>query len=708
MKKRPFLKKIIRTLGYAKPHWKLFLFVFILAVISSLVALINPYLQKYLFDDVLLGKEYNLLFILGGVFLSVYVFTKVFSIIQMYFNSKLTQSIIFSVKKQLFDHLERLHLDFYQKKKVGDMMTRFDNDVIGIQEVINTLLNSALLNILTGFSILVVSFNLSWKATAFALLFFPAYLFTQRMLVQKTIKQYKSIKIKSADMFSFLQERLSAMKAIKEFGREKLESKIFKKKGEKLISLNLKAQMFGTKSRLLTGLIVYIPSFVILFYGGYQVMTGVITIGILLVLRTYIQQLFMPITSLGSLHKTLKTNMVSVDRVYDILDVKPKIKEKPDAKLLRRVKGNIIFKNVSFSYGSKKILDNVNLDIKPGEKIGLVGPSGGGKSTIANLLMRFYDANKGFIKIDGMKLCDIKLESLRKHVGIVSQETILFNMSIKDNIRFGKPNASKKQVIQAAKLANIHDFIRKLPKGYDTIVGEKGAGLSGGQKQRISIARLILKNPKIVILDEATSALDSESEKIVQHALDNVLKEKTALIIAHRLSTLENVDKIMVLDNEQIVEQGSFSELMEKKEIFYRLYNLQFKGYHQFEQRLDQEIERAKISKKPLTMVVFDFKDFENILNKHGKKRAIEFIEKVNSLIEKNLRKIDFYTPVPRGENISLIVMPEINESNTQKIVDKIINDIKKNVLQELKVRHIIKTGNKNFAGIRKVITELV
>jgi ABC-type multidrug transport system fused ATPase/permease subunit len=708
MKKRSFLRKIIRTLGYAKPHWKLFLFVFVLAVISSLVALINPYLQKYLFDDVLLGQQYSLLFILAGVFLSVYVFTKVFGIVQAYFNSRLTQNIIFTVKKQLFDHLERLHLGFHQKKKVGDIMARFDNDVIGVQEVIDTLLNSTLLNILTGFSILAVSFKLSWKATSFALLFFPAYLFTQRMLVQKTTKQYKGIKIKSADMFSFLQERLTAMKAIKEFSREKLESKIFKKKGEQLIKLNLKAQMFGMKSKLLTGLIVYVPSFVILFYGGYQVMSGVITIGILLVLRTYIQQLFMPLTSLGSLHKTLKTNMVSVDRVYGLLDIKPKIKEKPDAKILRRVKGNITFKDVSFSYDSKKTLDNVSFDIKPGEKIGLVGPSGSGKSTAANLLMRFYDANKGSIKIDGINIRNITIDSLRKHVGIVSQETILFNTSIKDNIRFGKPKASKQDVIRAAKLANIHDFIKTLPKGYDTITGEKGASLSGGQRQRISIARLILKNPKIVILDEATSALDSESEKIVQHALDNVLKEKTALIIAHRLSTLENVDRIIVLDNKKIVEQGAFSELMEKKEIFYRLYNLQFGGYHQFEQRLEQEIDRAKISKKPLTMVLFDFRDFEHIVNKQGKTKANEFIEKVNSLIEKNLRKIDFYTPVPRGENISIIVMPEMNELSAKKSVDKIINEIKENVLKELRVRHIIKTSDKSFAGIKRVVTELV
>jgi ABC-type multidrug transport system ATPase subunit len=400
--------------------------------------------------------------------------------------------------------------------------------------------------------------------------------------------------------------------------------------------------------------------------------------------------------------------MVSADRIYEILNIKPKIKEKANAKVLRKVKDNITFKNVCFSFGSGKILDNISFSIKTGEKIGLVGPSGSGKSTIANLLMRFYDVNKGSITIDGVDLRNIKIDSLRKHIGIVSQETLLFDMSIKDNIRFGKPNAARREVIAAAKLANIHDFIKKLPEGYDTIVGERGSSLSGGQKQRISIARVILKNPKIIILDEATSALDTESERTVQKALDNVLKDKTALIIAHRLSTLENVDKIAVLEDKKIVEQGTFSGLLKRKERFWKLYNLQFKGYHQFEQRLDQEISRAKLSKKPLTMVVFDFRDFEHILKKHGKKRAIEFIEKVNSLIEKNLRKIDFCMPVSRGENISILVMPEMNETNDKKIVDKIITKIRNNVLKELKVRHIIKTGKQSFTEIKRVITELV
>jgi len=328
---------------------------------------------------------------------------------------------------------------------------------------VNTLLNSTVLNIFTGLSILAVSFSLSWQATSFALMFFPIYLFAERAFVKKVTKQYKKITEKSAEMFSFLQERLSSMKAIKEFVREKFESRLFQKKGEELIELQLKANVAGMKRGFITGLIVYIPSFIILFYGGYQVMAGVITIGTLLVLRTYVQQLFGPITSLGSLNKSLKTTMVSVDRVYEFLDVQPRIQEKKDARTLKHVQGNIVFENVSFSYGDRDVLDGVSFHMQAGEKVGLVGPSGSGKSTIGNLLMRFYDANKGAITIDGVNVRDIKIHSLRSNVGIVSQETILFNMSIKDNIKFGKPTASDKDVIKAAKMAQIHDFIKKLP-----------------------------------------------------------------------------------------------------------------------------------------------------------------------------------------------------------------------------------------------------
>jgi ABC-type multidrug transport system fused ATPase/permease subunit len=498
------------------------------------------------------------------------------------------------------------------------------------------------------------------------------------------------------------------MKAIKEFAREKIESKIFKRKGEALIKRQLRANVFGMTSGFITGLIVYIPSFIILFYGGYQVMAGVLTIGTLLALRTYVQQLFGPITSLGSLNKSLKTTMVSVDRVYEFLDVQPKIKEKDNAKNMRNVEGNIAFKNVSFSYDKKEVLSNVDFEMKKGEKIGLVGPSGSGKSTIANLLMRFYDANKGGVTIDGVDLRDIKVNSLRKNVGIVSQETILFNMRIKDNIRFGNPKASDKDVVKAAKLANIHDFIRKLPKGYDTVVGERGAGLSGGQKQRISIARVILKDPQIVILDEATSSLDSESELKVQQALERVTKGKTTLIIAHRLSTLENVDRIIVLKNKKIAEQGKFAELLGKKGEFSRLYNIQFGGYHQFEQRLEQEIDRAKLYKRPLTMVLLDFRDFENIIEKRGKIKAEKFIDKVNKLIEKNIRNVDFFTPVPRGENVSLLVMPEVDEKKARKSVDKLIKAIQKKILAGIDVRQKILTKKHNFSSIKRMVTELV
>ena len=677
-----------------------------MSAIASLVGLINPYLQKFLFDDVLLGQQYSLLFLLAAVFFSVFVFTRVFGAYHNYVSSKLTQNMVLGVKKELFEHLERLHIGFHQSQKVGDMMSRMESDVASIQVFISTLLSSALLNLFTGFSILIVSFALSWQATSFALLFFPVYLFTQHLFVKTSTKYYKQVRERSADIFSFLQERLSSMKAIKEFARERLESRTFAEKNQALIKLRLKAQVFGTMSGLVTGLIVYIPSFVILFYGGYQVMIGVISIGTLLALRAYIQQLFGPIVGLGSLHKTLKTTMVSVDRVYDFLDVQPLIQDKPNARPLRTVKGDIAFNNVSFRYDKGKVLDGVSFHIQPGQTVGLVGPSGSGKTTIANLLMRFYDVESGSIKLDGIDLRDIKIQSLREHVGIVSQETILFNMSIKENIRFGNADANDEDVVRAAKLANIHDFIEGLPNGYDTMAGERGVKFSGGQRQRISIARVVLKNPPIILLDEATSSLDSASEKKVQEALQRVTKDKTTLIIAHRLSTLEQVDKIVTLHNKKVAEEGAFSELLEKNGEFARLYNLQFGGYHQFEQRLDQEITRAGLYKRPLSLVVLDFLDLGRIHELHGKTRAGKFMESITAQLALNIRKIDFFIPVPHGKNVILLVLPEVDKQRAERIVERLVARMKKGALPELQVHYRLITKKDKFSSIKRVVAE--
>jgi len=422
-KKGSFLKKTIRIISFVKPHWKLFTFVLVLSLIISLVALINPYLQKYLFDEVLIGKKYTLLFALAGVFLGVYLFSRAFSAYIAYKSATLTQKMIFNVKLKLFNHLQRLDLGFFYNKKVGDMLSRLDDDVASIYGFISTIFDTALISTLTGISILVVSFSLSWKATTFALLFFPFYLLASYMYTKKMTKQYKKVKIKSADMMSFLQERLSSIRAIKAFTREDAEEKKFKHKGEELISLNLKNMMLSMKAGFLSGFIIYLPSFVILFYGGYQVMAGLITIGTLIALRSYIQQLFGPIQSIGGLHRSLKMQMVSVDRVFEFLDIQPKIKEKPGAVSLKNIEGNIEFNNISFGYERKKtVLKGISFDLKPNETVGLVGPSGSGKSTIANLLMRFYDVTKGSIMLDGKDLRDVKIESLRRNIGIVSQD----------------------------------------------------------------------------------------------------------------------------------------------------------------------------------------------------------------------------------------------------------------------------------------------
>lgn len=574
---RAFLDKAVRILSYAKPYWKTLILLLVISIGLSAISVVNPYLIKLLIDDILIAKNYSLLVALMLVFVFIFFLKTIVGIFHSYKSQWLAENIVLGVKRKLFSHLERLDLNFFSKKKLGDILVRLDDDVYSIEDFIGILIDDILMNVLTGSFILGICLYLNWKVTLSALCFFPFYVVSQKYFGEKVKKQrHKLIKL-SANFLSFLQEAIISIRAIKAFVLEKLELDKYTKKSRRLIKEDLNLTLIEGYSGAVVGLITFTPLLIILWYGGFKVITGALTIGSLMALYTYVGKLFGPVSTLGSLNVAIQSTMVSVNRVFELLDKKPKIKEKADAKVLKGIKGLIKFKDVVFHYNPREpVLQRISFQIKPGEKVGLIGASGSGKSTIANLVCRFYDPVAGRIMLDGTDLKDLKISFLRSNIGIVSQETILFNTTIMENLRLGSLKAKKEDIVRAAKLARIHDFITSLEKGYSTMVGERGVNLSGGQKQRLSIARTILKNPKIIILDEATSSLDSESELQIQEALENVTKDRTTIIIAHRLSTIKNVDKIIVLKDHSIAEIGSFKELMQKKGVFYKFYQAQF------------------------------------------------------------------------------------------------------------------------------------
>ncbi len=566
------LKKVFRILGYAKSHLLGFLTLFTLSILSSAIVLVNPYLVKILIDDVLSTRDFEMLFLILSLFLIVFVVGSLISVAYGYLSTGLTEKVVLDVKRDLFRHLEKLHLGFYHSKRVGDILSRLNDDVYGVEGFIELLINNIMLDLLTGTFILAMCLKLNAKVTLATLLFIPFYIAVQKYYGKKVRKKRRRLRRKAADILSFLQEDLSEIKEIQAFSRENLELERYTKQTRKLINLSMEMALLRGYSFMWVSYLSFIPLFIVLLYGGFNVMIGAMTVGTLIALYTYLQRFFGPVSRLGNINVAFQSYMVSVDRVFEFMNIKPKVFDRPGAIELKDPKGSIEFKSVYFGYNKKNILQGVSFKINPSEKIGIVGPSGVGKSTIVDLIPRFVEPRKGAVLIDGIDNRNIKLNYLKKIVGAVGADPGLFNTTILENIKFGRPDATMDEVIKVAKLADAHNFIVKLKDGYSTVIGERGENLSSGQKQRIAIARMLLKDPKIIILDEATSTIDAESSNKIYRALDKFTKDKTTIIITHDLQLLKRVDRIFVLENGKIAESGKFKELLNKKQEFYRMF----------------------------------------------------------------------------------------------------------------------------------------
>jgi subfamily B ATP-binding cassette protein MsbA len=568
-----------RLLAFIKPYISRLTISVMCMAMSGLSNVVVPWLIKDVIDKVLANKDvYTLNLIVIGI-LVLFILRGVFFFGQSYLMSYIGQKIVIDIREKLYRHLQKLSLSYYDRRKTGVIMSNLTNDVSALQSAIADNLVSFVQEAVILVGSLASMLYLHWKLTILTLVIVPLVLVTIRFFGMRLRLAGHEVQGKVADITALLQEAVSGIRIIRSFNREDYEIGRFVKQNDS----NFQALMKTSKlTSMLTPFVEFFAAVAvtgIIWYGGMSVIDGEITAGALIAFLIYAINLANPVRRISSIYGNIQKSLAAADRVFDTLDTEPDVQERPDAIELPTVKGRVAFNDVTFSYDDEHLaLQDFNLIIEPGQIVALVGPSGAGKSTVANLLPRFYDVQRGSLTIDDVDVRDVTFHSLRSQIGLVPQETMLFNASVKENILYGRLDATEAEVIAAAKAANAHDFIMELPEAYDTVVGDRGNSLSGGQRQRIAIARAILKNPRILILDEATSALDTESEKIVQGALDHLMKGRTAVVIAHRLSTVRDADMIVVIDKGRIQEKGTHEQLLKKHGLYANLYAVQFNG----------------------------------------------------------------------------------------------------------------------------------
>ena len=579
----------IRILSYIVPHWHLVMASTIAGVVKLSMPLILPQVIGYFTDELLVSTYISntdkvneilkWLVILLGIYILIYIPA---AFIRQAGSIEVANRIMNKMRCELFEHLQLMSAEFHNNNRSGSLVTRINSDVEQVHEFIWGVVTNIWIDGITIIIYIVLLCRINVFLTIVACFALPVSVIATKRIRKRISQNSRKARKGLSDISGYMQERMSGFSVVKLFGMEKFENDKFKEYSDKIYKYNRNTNRFFSLGEAMTSSFSEVICSVIVCLSAILIVKDRMTIGEMIIFETYIAYFITPIKRFAELNVTYSKSIAGIERVFDIFDIKPEIHEKEDAlNFSEKESVRIAFQNVNFKYdktASEYILKDISFSIEPEEKVALVGSSGCGKSTIINLLARFYDIDSGKISFGNRDLYDYSMASIYNQMGIVFQETILFSGTIEENVRYGKINATMQELEKAAEAANAIDFIKNFPDGWNTMIGERGTGLSGGQKQRISIARVFLKNPKLLILDEATSALDSESETQVQDALDNLMKRRTTIIIAHRLSTIVNADKIIVMDKGKIVEIGTHEQLLQLNGRYKELYDMQFRN----------------------------------------------------------------------------------------------------------------------------------
>jgi len=609
---------IKRVFTYARPYRLPLLGMLLLITANSALHLLNPLILREMIDKTIPQGNIRRLVFLAVTLLVVALLSGAINVVNRRFNATVGEGIIRDLRVALYAHMQRMSLRFFTNNKVGELMSRLNNDVVGAQNAVTNTVISIVTNLVQSIAVLAVMFTLDWRLTLISMLVAPFFGIVAALLSKRLRVIVRKQLEANASMNAMMNETLNigGMLLVKIFGMQSKEVERFSRRANQVKYYGITRAQTGSIFGAIIGLLIAVGTSLVYGLGGYFVITGVFTVGTIVAFSSYMLSLYGSVQALVNAPVDFASSFVSFERVFEVIDQPVEILEKPGATTLTEVEGEIAFENVTFTYqagdgvilsdvhryGSMdsivttlsdgepepeerrsqargNALENVSFHVTPGQLVALVGPSGAGKTTLTYLIPRLYDPSRGRITIDGHDLRDVTLESLTRQIGMVTQETYLFHDTIRTNLVYSRQDATQADLEEACTAANIHDFIHDLPDGYDTVVGERGYRLSGGEKQRLSIARVILKDPRILVLDEATSSLDSESEALIQDALNRVMRKRTSIVIAHRLSTILAADLILVIDRGRVVEQGNHAWLLAQKGLYATLYNTQFRKF---------------------------------------------------------------------------------------------------------------------------------
>ncbi|MCL4805175.1 MAG: ABC transporter ATP-binding protein/permease [Anaerolineae bacterium] len=629
---------LIRVWSFARPYTRHVLLLLVTILLTTAITLVSPLLMRALIDDAIPNANLRLLNLLALGLIAIPVLNGLVGVWQRDLSAYVGESIIFDLRNAVYGHFQRMSLRFFTQSRTGELMSRLNNDVVGAQQAVSNTLISIISNIVQVVATLAIMLALEWRLTLLGLVIVPFFYLPARRIGRVLRDLRRKSMVLNAEMNATMNETLNVSGAllVKLFGREERELARFRRDSAAVRDLGIRSAVIGRWFFMILGIIGAIGTALVYWVGGRLTIEGAFTVGTIVAFGAYLGQLYGPLMSLTNSPVEFAQSMVSFERVFEVLDIPLEISEKPDAIELSSARGSLTFDDVTFDYadlpagqpaglsevvryswgGNETLLrrggrtrevavgvndvggqpeqtpdnevdepsvarrialKNINFHIEPGQLVALVGPSGAGKTTITYLIPRLYDPTEGRVLIDDLDLRDLTLRSLAENIGMVTQETYLFYDTIRANLLYANPDATQEELVAAAKAANIHDFITSLPDGYDTVVGERGYRLSGGERQRVAIARVILKNPRILVLDEATSHLDSLSEALIQEALLRVMEGRTSLVIAHRLSTILAADNILVMDGGRLVESGTHEELIAREGLYASLYETQFR-----------------------------------------------------------------------------------------------------------------------------------